>query len=617
MTAAIPFARVARGDAARVRVTSGANPEVVFPQSVASGDPTPSGAIVWTRLAPAAAASGSPLALQVATDAGFQRIEHEALIPAASIGASSDWTVRVDLDGLLQPDRHFWYRFVYEGVASRAGRLRTLPAEGATPERVRFAVLTCQNFQNGYFTALGHVADDDVDFVVHLGDFIYEYNGPASYNGKTFAGRGIELPSGAPRMESAEDLSYVWQRYRSDPHLMAMMERHTIIATWDDHEITNDRAFDYAEDRHRGDAAFHLNDEPAALDAFFRAGAKAWFDWMPVRVHIDPDASHPLDVVRIHRAFRFGDLAELFMLDERWHRSRQVADGIAAASPEALEAYDGARDDPDRTMLGPAQREWLIAGLRGSSRRWKLLGNPVQMSPLAVMLPRASVYVNLDAWDGYEAERRALAHVMEELRNVVVLTGDLHSYMAGYVLAGYDMAHARGLSPRVAVEFMTPGVTSAGLGEIVEQGLGNNGPMPPGFDAAHEALVLAGNPHMVHFNSNRHGYSIVELRRDRARYEGYVVDKENPMKAGNRSLMSVFEVPLGVYDIQTVHRSFPDGIPPSLDAARAYDASALDPPARVTAVRDVHDLAEAVRRAARRDPGGRTHLPAVASAPGP
>lgn len=595
---AIPFSKLARAKGQRVAITSGESPDLVFPQSVASGDPTPTGAIVWTRLAPVRYAPGEPLVLQVATDARFSEILHEGAVPAGAFGASTDWTVRVDLDGTLAPDRHYFYRFLHDGVATRTGRLRTLPEEGAVVERVRFAVITCQNFQNGYFTALGQVADEDVDFVVHLGDFIYEYNGESSYNGKSFPGRGIALPSGAAQMQTKEDLSYVWQRYRGDKHLQAMLERHTLIATWDDHEITNDRYFDYTEGRYYGDEGFALNGDPEACDAFFRDGAKAYFDWMPLRIRLDRDAADPLDVIKLYRSFRFGDLVELFALDERWYRSAPLVQGLFTPSEHMVSAVPGPNDDPSRTMLGEAQRDWLFQGLRASTRAWKVLANQVQVSPLAATLPGTSVYLNFDAWDGYEAERRALADVLGQVRGGVVLTGDLHSFMVGYVMRDFNLGLAGRVAPGnlVAVEFMTPGITSAGLGEIIEQATGV-GPYP-GCDEAHENAVLAGNPHMLHFNSYRHGYSIVEFTRTSARYSGYVVDKSTQTAAGNRFLLSVYEASLDRVGLSEIHRGSPSGLPTTSAIPPAATGARVE-------VKDPHDLPEALRT------GGRSRAPAA------
>ncbi len=593
-------------DGTAFSIHSGRDPATTFPQSVASGDPSPTGVVLWTRVAPDRLDPAADVGLEVARDEDFTDVVQRLQVPAAEVVAEHAHTVRVDLDGALEPASTYYYRFVHGGVASRTGRCRTLPEPGADVDRVRFALLTCQNFQNGYFPALGHVADEDVDFVLHLGDFIYEYDGHASYNGKTFPGRGMRLPSGKPRMENREDLDYVWGRYRADPHVRRMMERHTIIVTWDDHEITNDRSFDYDKGHHVGDATFHMTDG-AQLDAFFREGAQAYFDWMPMRIPLDKEAEDPLDVITLYRRFTFGSLVDLWMLDERWFRTPAPSEGLGSPDPDSIHGSGGDREDPGATLLGPAQKEWLLGGLRDSRAQWKVLGQQVQMSPLAATLPGTSVYLNLDAWDGYEAERRTLADALGAVDNAVVLTGDLHTYMVGYVQKDYNNSQGPlgAADNRVAVEFMTPGVTSAGLGEIVEEATGK--PVTPGDDEVMENFVLAGNPHMEMFNSTRHGYSVVEFNKSVARYSGFVVDKSQSGTLGNRFLMCIYECPAGRVDVREVLRRSPSGLSALevADVVRQNDPrrdAVPGPGGKRRAVKDVHDLGAALREDAARRP---------------
>ncbi len=557
---AVPWAGLGKGSGAldtAHTIHGTQRPDVFFPQSVASGDPTPSGAILWTRLAPEHINPDGKVAVEIATDAEFTDVVRRATYPAAHLRAENAHTLRIDTDGELLPNRHYHYRFIHEGQASRTGRMRTLPEKTADIERLRLAVLTCQNFRNGYFSALGHVARDDVDYVLHLGDFIYEYNGASSDDGKAYEDRGLQLPSGAPRMESREDLDYVWARNRSDPHLQAMMERHTIIATWDDHEVTNDRSFDYEAGHHVGDSSFHLNERPDAMQEFFRDGAQAYFDWLPLRIAINRDAEDPLEVITLYRDFQFGKLVHLWMLDERWYRSPPPGEALSLG-PESVGATSESRIQPGATMLGEKQKEWLAASIGGATTRWKVLGQQVQTSPLAATLPGTSVFINLDAWDGYEADRQWLTEVLGSTENAVVLTGDLHSYLVGYVKRDYNSQGAEPDGNRVAVEFMTPAVTSGGLGEIIQSQSGK--PLMPGDDELFENFVLGANPHLVHFNSTRHGYAVVEFTKRHVRYHGYVVDKTQSGVPGNRMLMSVWECPVGQVALRELQYHSPSGI---------------------------------------------------------
>jgi alkaline phosphatase D len=581
----------------------GGDADAVFPQSVASGDPTPTGAILWTRVAPERVRDGADIGLEIAADERFADVVYRTVIPSSVLVAETYHTARFDASGLLASDRHYYFRFIYHGTATRTGRLRTLPEEGAHVANLRLAVITCNVFQNGYFAAMGHVAREDVDFVVHLGDIIYEYNGQASYNGKAYRGRGLDLPSGHPRMDTRDDLEYVWARYRGDEHMVSMLERHTLIVTWDDHEVANDRFFDYDEGRHYGDPAFRLRDDAAASDAYFRAAASAFFHWLPVRIGIDPDAADPLDAITLYRRFRFGRLADLWMLDERWYRSRPPSEsGVTEPDAEKVTVTQDARVDPDATMLGARQKQWLFDGLRASDRTWKVLGQQVQMSPLGLILPPAWVLVNLDAWDGYEAERQQLAAVLADVENAIVMTGDLHTGMVGYVEQDYSAA-AESAGNRVAVEFMAPGVTSANLHEVIEENL----PAPidpfPGWDEVMEDVVLTGNPHLVFFNSTRYGYAIVEFTPSSATYSHFMVDKATSGVANNHKLIATYTVPAGIVRAIETFRASPSGVAAleANDVVRSADPrrhGVLSDPGAMWVVRSV----EGLRRVLREEP---------------
>lgn len=602
---AIPWSQLAQAAPGRPSahdITSGIPSDEVFPQSVASGDPTPTGVILWTRIAPEAIRSGVDVALQVAVDPSFRVPLLKSILPESQLAAAHAHTVRIDLDGLLQPGRTYHYRFIYDGTASRTGRCRTLPDPKKPLRSLKFAVASCQNLQNGHFTALGHIAREEVDFLLHLGDFIYEYAGEASYNGKTFPGRGLRLPSGAARMQDRADLDHTWATYRSDPHLQRALERHTLIATWDDHEIANDRYYDAAAKRHYGDKGFALNEDAAACDAFFRDGAQAWFDWMPARIQVERDAADPAQVIRLHRSFRFGDLVELFLLDERWHRSKQLGE-LTSPNGENVALTQSERTSPDRTLLGKEQLAWFTAGLESSPATWKAVGNGVQLAPLGALLPGTNVYVNLDAWDGYEADRQAVVASMAKTSNVVVLTGDLHTFLAGYVQKEPG-AWPEPEGNRVAVEFMAGGVTSAGIGEIVEQY--TRKPTSPGDDELFENVVLAGNPHLTLFNSHRHGYSVVEFTPAYTRLSCHIVDKTNPLVEGSGKLLSVHEVPRDRVELQERFRASPSGMPlEALGIPRASDPrrGGLAPvPPGAQVARSLHDLPAAFERAAAEPP---------------
>jgi len=292
----------------------GAPDREAFPQGVASGDPTPSGAVVWTRLSPSAHSDGDSVSLTVARDEDFQF--PIGFYDAGTTGADRDYTVKADLDGRLDANRTYWYRFEHDGRVSPAGRLRTLPEPGSSPDSVSFALCTCQDYRNGYYGAYRHVADDDVDFLLHLGDFVYEHGGPSEY-----AGRDINLPSGNAVASGLSDFRHLHRTYRTDRALQAALAAHTAITTWDDHEIVNDRFYSYRDGRpYAGDDAHPRNDDDAFMRSLFAAGIRAWWEYTPARVRYDPDAD-VVDSLGLYRSFQFGDLLDLVVTDERLFRS--------------------------------------------------------------------------------------------------------------------------------------------------------------------------------------------------------------------------------------------------------------------------------------------------------
>ncbi|PSQ45611.1 alkaline phosphatase, partial [Halobacteriales archaeon SW_7_68_16] len=228
--------------------------DAVFPQSVASGGPTPTGVILWTRVAPDAFDPEVALGVEVARDEAFETPVVSGVVDDPERIAAHDYTIKIDLDERLEPGTEYHYRFVYDGVASRTGRCRTLPDPDASPESISFAVLACQDYTNGYYPALGYVADEDVDFMIHLGDLIYEsdagdFKGIGSYE---YPDRDLSLPSGHDRAWTLADYRYLHRSYRSDRFLKRALESHTLIAGRDDHEMIDDIYWDPDRDAPAG-----------------------------------------------------------------------------------------------------------------------------------------------------------------------------------------------------------------------------------------------------------------------------------------------------------------------------------------------------------------------------
>ncbi|MFB6131356.1 MAG: alkaline phosphatase [Salinigranum sp.] len=544
LAAAVPRSSLTRSDAPSAagagRGNSGDVPssEEVFPQSVSSADPTPSGVLVWTRIDPEAYAAERPLYLEVAPDASFEGAARYRIDPA-EVDPANDYTVRVDLDGELDPGETYRYRFEYGGVRSRTGRCRTLPASDASPDRLRLAVLTCQDYRNGYYGAYRHLAAADVDFLVHLGDFIYETAGDSPY-----PGRSIRLPSGADVAMGLADYRHLYRTYRSDPNLRAALERHTLIATWDDHEIVNDRYWDYERDCPGADDHPRA-DDPGFLVDLFADGVAAWWEYVPTRSRYRPNADRLHDSLQLWRSFRFGDLVELIVTDERFFRSRPPA---SVGDSQVSFVAGGPPDDPSRTMLGSNQREWFCDRLAASEATWTAWANEVLNGSFRLTSGGETTY-NADAWDGYEHERRGIMDALAagDVENFLALTGDMHSALAGYLLPRYPTDEDEASNQnRLGVEFMAPAVTSANLSQYLD--------LPSGSAAANllESVVLRENPHLEFFDSHRWGYGVVEFTPEAVTYEAHAVEKDVDPASADREVFRRLRVPAGSVELRDV-----------------------------------------------------------------
>jgi alkaline phosphatase D len=487
----------------------------VFPQSVASGGPTPSGVVLWTRLDPEAYDPETPVRLDVATDGSFDDRVVTGVVPTDRIDADADHTVRVDLDGELAADTEYAYRFVHGEVATRTGRCRTLPAADASPESVRFAVLACQDYENGYYGALSHVAEADVDFLVHLGDIVYE-SAVAEFaaGDDPVAGRELTFPSGAPLAETLADFRHVHRTYRRDRHFQRALEAHTLVAGWDDHAIADDRYWDDTRD------VPVFADHPRGHDHEFTtavtsAGTRAWHEYVPVRAEYDAEADHLHDRFRLYRSLSFGDLLDLVVTDQRFYRDGPPRQTLTVAG---VTFGLGADDDPGRSMLGDEQFEWFRDELRSAESQWLCWGSAVMTMPFRFGAGPLSVRPKAGAtWDGFGAERdRVFAELGAADPSVVTLSGDLHSYAAGTQVLG-----GAGGTP-VGTEFMTPAVTSVSIAEGagVARGLAGRLTRP-----LLRTLFPAMNPEMAFFDSHDWGYSVVEFTREECTYTAYAVDK--------------------------------------------------------------------------------------------
>lgn len=406
-----------------------------FSLGVASGDPSADGVVLWTRLAPEPLTDGGGMASEP-VEVDWQVAEDEAMTRVVRRGtavANPEWAhaVHVEVAG-LRPDRWYWYRFRAGREESAVGRTRTLPEAGTLPERLRFAFVSCQKYESGYYTALEHLAREDLDLAVHLGDYIYEK--PAKQN--------TARPHGLPLAETLDTYRARYALYKSDPALQAVHAAVPWVVTWDDHEVSNNYANDISE-----------HPEQTTPEAFLRrraAAYQAYFEHMPLRRSALP---HGPDML-LYRRIEYGRLASFHVLDTRQYRTDQPqGDGVKPPDPVLM--------DPKGTLMGDRQREWFFEGLEKSPATWNVVAQQVMMARVDFRAGSEEGY-SMDKWPGYEFERRrVLRHFRDRaIRNPVVITGDIHNNWANELLADFDAPDG----PPVAVEFVGTSVSSGGDG---------------------------------------------------------------------------------------------------------------------------------------------------------
>ena len=440
-----------------------------FAHGVASGDPLNDAVIIWTRVTPARvpAAGTVDVRWRVTTDGAQPTVVQSGVF---STSARRDFTVKVDVKGLA-PGRTYLYSFEVDGQTSVVGRTKTLPA---APSQARLAVVSCANFEGGFFNVYAALAArTDLDAILHLGDYIYEFR--AGYYGDPSLGRA---PDPLHEAVTLEDYRRRYASYRRDPDLQEVHRVHPFITVWDDHEL--------ADNAWSGGALNH-NPESGEGNWGIRraAAARAYREWLPVR-------DVPGDLFRLHRSFRLGQLATIAMLDTRSSRSAQVESTDIAGLSRA-----------SRRMMGIAQEQWLYNTVRAGASAgatWSLIGQQVLFSPLTppgrfVQLP--------DSWDGYQAERARVRDFFGTTKNIVVLGGDMHSSWAFEVppnpWSGYRADTGAG---SVAVEFIAPAISSAGF--FTEE---QTRTIVPG--------MLATLPHLKYLEGRARGYLLLDLSMER------------------------------------------------------------------------------------------------------
>ena len=446
-----------------------------FSLGVTSGDPAADGFVIWTKLAPRPFEPHGgmpmvplPVKWEVASDDRFKTIVASGEAQARpELGHS----VHVEVSG-LQPDRPYWYRFTLGADQSARGRARTLPLASASPASLKFAVVGCQNYEDGLFTAYRHLArQDDLAFVYHYGDFIYEYK----RRGPDYDKDGLPVPQ--VRQHIGQDCFDVadyrlrYAQYLSDYDLQAARARHTWFPTFDDHEVENNWVGD-----------FDWKDVPPEVFRLRRqAGLQAWYEYMPVRAAMLPRDGIITDM---YREARYGDLMSIDFLDTRSFRSDQPCD-------DGFKPRCAGIDDPRAQVISAQEESWLARNLTRGQTKWNCIAQQVMMMSLDRRRnadEKEKIY-NLDSWAGYSVQRKRLLGRMKGLDNVVVLTGDEHQNFAGQLDDGDRI---------VAVEFVSTSISSGGDGSDLRSG---------------SDVMLKNNPELKFINDQR-GFLVCEVTPD-------------------------------------------------------------------------------------------------------
>jgi alkaline phosphatase D len=476
--------------------------ERVFRHGVASGDPLTDAVVIWTRIT---AEDDAPVAVEweMATDVALSDVVAAGQIEAEP---ARDFTVKVDVRD-LEPGTTYYYRFRALGQSSPLGRTRTV---SSSVERLRAAVVSCANYPFGFFNVYARIAARaDLDLVIHLGDYLYEY-AEGGYGPGAAIGRA-SVPSN--ETTTLEDYRARHAQYKGDPDLREVHRQHPFVSVWDDHEVANDAWKDGAQN--------HDSSEGDYLGRR-RAAQQAYFEWMPIR-ELEGEG-------RVYRSFRFGDLADLVMLDTRHAgRTRQADD--ACDLPDLASA--------ERNLLGSDQEGWFLDELSASQARgarWRLVGQQVMVAQLMNPASSDPCALNVDGWDGYAASRERFFDAIREneLDNVVVLTGDIHSSFACELARdpfdpeGYDGATGAG---SLAVELVTPAVTSPSIEDLdTAKTLGE--------------VISQASPHLKFVDLFHRGYLLIDVTPERLSAEWYHVDTiAEP--SSEESLARAFEIRSG------------------------------------------------------------------------
>jgi len=542
------------------------DPVSVFSQGLASGDPTPTSIILWTR-AVSPGGGAHDVTYEIATDEAFAEPVSSGTM---SVGEDSDYTLRIKVTDLA-PGTFYYYRFAASGETTVVGRTKTAPDADADVA-VRFAFASCQDRNGRYYHAwralLEEAETNDIDFVLFLGDYVYETEGDPRFQDPTEE-RKTEIPDGIvigdegatyKAAQSLSDYRGLYQQYRADADLQAVHARFPFVMLWDDHEFADDCWQDHAT---------HFNEERGdEKDPSRRADAtQAWFEYMPVDINYDAAASPPNDIT-IYRQLRFGRHVDLIITDQRYYRSdHAVPEGpqnvqtgkidensaLGARSFVRKSGFDPVEASSGVTMLGAEQKSWFLDTMQSSTATFKLWANETQLSQMLVDLTDVEglgmfadvFYFTCDQWDGYRTERAEILTALDPIDNVIALTGDIHAFYASELFVDFDMPS---MTP-AAVEYVTSGISSSPVQEITAKTISTSETLTelgllPIVEEFSQRLQAA-SPHYQHASSNVNGVAVATVDATAFRVDFIEVgDVKNPDDGGEKGRVS-FETPAG------------------------------------------------------------------------
>ncbi|MHC3994575.1 alkaline phosphatase D family protein [Thiomicrolovo sp. ZZH C-3] len=538
-----------------------------FRQGIASGEPQSGSLILWSRFE---TDNADTVTWKVSKTATFSDIVQRGQLTP---DAQSDYCLKVQVTG-LEAGTRYYYRFETETLTdandrpylSLTGRAKTLPAADEAVQSLRFAVTSCSSYPHGYFNAYRQMARfDDLDYVMHLGDYIYEYAAAEYGSAEAIAQGRVYAPENNKEITTLSDYRLRHRHHKEDADLQLLHTRYTFITTWDDHE-TADNAYDPDGSGTGGGAVNHTDATEGAWETRKANGVRAYSEWMPIAPIADPNDP------QIYRVFDFGDLAELMIMDTRIQGRHKQAD-----------VFTDAYDDASRRLVSEAQEAWLkerLSKAKNAGRTWKLIGQQVMMGkfqvPMGALAARiteldpasaqatleeliaaginpdtylslleqlpgtgwANVF-NVDQWDGYNANRQRIWDYIRDnaIDNVVVLTGDIHTSWAmelAQTPETYLLTEQMGTTEKYGVEFVTPSVTSPGL---------------PNTEGLLEGFISTYDPHIKFTDLSNKGYMLLELTPEKSSATWYFVENILDVANEHQRIAARFSVANGSRDL--------------------------------------------------------------------